>query len=74
MAMAIEIKVPSVGESVKEGMIGSWRKASGDKVERDEVLLDLETDKATVEVVAEASGQLEIIASGKNRRGYRENF
>jgi 2-oxoglutarate dehydrogenase E2 component (dihydrolipoamide succinyltransferase) len=63
MAMAIEIKVPSVGESVKEGMIGSWRKASGDKVERDEVLLDLETDKATVEVVAEASGQLEIIAS-----------
>lgn len=61
--MAIEIKVPSVGESVKEGMIGSWRKASGDKVERDEVLLDLETDKATVEVVAEASGQLEIIAN-----------
>ncbi len=61
--MAIEIKVPSVGESVKEGMIGSWRKASGDKVERDEVLLDLETDKATVEVVAEVSGQLEILAS-----------
>lgn len=60
--MAIEVKVPGVGESVKEGMIGSWRKSSGDFVTRDEVLLELETDKATVEVIAEASGKLQIIA------------
>jgi len=60
--MAIDVKVPGVGESVKEGMIGSWRKATGDLVARDEILLELETDKATVEVIAEASGILKIIA------------
>ncbi|MEI8027593.1 MAG: 2-oxoglutarate dehydrogenase complex dihydrolipoyllysine-residue succinyltransferase [Pseudomonadota bacterium] len=60
--MPVEVKVPSVGESIKEGMIGTWRKASGDLVQRDEVLLDLETDKASVEIVAEVSGKLEILA------------
>jgi 2-oxoglutarate dehydrogenase E2 component (dihydrolipoamide succinyltransferase) len=60
--MSVEVKVPSVGESIKEGMIGTWRKSSGDMVQRDEVLLDLETDKASVEIVAEVSGKLEIIA------------
>ena len=60
--MSVEVKVPSVGESIKEGMIGTWRKASGDLVQRDEVLLDLETDKASVEIVAEVSGKLDIIA------------
>lgn len=58
--MAVEVKVPGVGESVQEGMIESWHKADGDFVERDEVLLELETDKATVEVVAEVSGTLTI--------------
>lgn len=60
--MPVEVKVPSVGESIKEGMVGAWRKASGDLVQRDEVLLDLETDKASVEIVAEVSGKLEILA------------
>lgn len=59
--MAIELKVPGVGESVQEGMIESWHKQNGDWVERDEVLLELETDKASVEIVSEGAGKLEII-------------
>ena len=54
--MAVDVKVPSVGESVKEGMIHRWHVKSGDYVARDQVLVELETDKATVEVVAEAAG------------------
>lgn len=53
-----EIKVPAVGESITEATIGEWVKKSGDYVNRDEILLLLETDKATVEVVAEESGLL----------------
>jgi 2-oxoglutarate dehydrogenase E2 component (dihydrolipoamide succinyltransferase) len=52
----VDVKVPAVGESVKEGMIHRWHKKSGEFVARDEVLLELETDKATVEVVAESAG------------------
>ncbi len=59
--MAVEIKVPNVGESVKEGMISSWHKKDGELVAIDEVLLELETDKATVEIVAEQTGLLSII-------------
>ncbi len=58
--MSLEIKVPAVGESVTEATVGSWLKTSGDFVKRDEVLLVLETDKASVEVVAEADGVLTI--------------
>ena len=54
--MAVDVKVPSVGESVKEGMIHRWHVKSGDYIARDQVLVELETDKATVEVVAEAAG------------------
>ena len=54
--MAVDVKVPSVGESVKEGMIHRWHVKNGDYVARDQVLVELETDKATVEVVAEAAG------------------
>lgn len=56
--MAVEIKVPAVGESITEATIGEWQKNSGDYVERDDILLVLETDKASVEVVAESSGVL----------------
>lgn len=56
--MKIEIKVPSVGESITEATIGSWTKKSGEAVKRNEVLLLLETDKASVEVVAENDGVL----------------
>ena len=59
--MIVEVKVPSVGESIKEGMIHSWKFKSGDEVKRDQVLLELETDKATVEVFAEQSGRIEIL-------------
>ncbi|MCJ8277798.1 MAG: 2-oxoglutarate dehydrogenase complex dihydrolipoyllysine-residue succinyltransferase, partial [Bdellovibrionales bacterium] len=55
----MDIKVPAVGESVTEAEVGEWLKQSGDYVERDEIILTLETDKASVEVVAEASGVLE---------------
>lgn len=64
--MAIEVKVPGVGESVSEGMIASWAKKNGDFVSQDDVLCELETDKATVEVVAPNSGTLQIlIEAGK---------
>jgi 2-oxoglutarate dehydrogenase E2 component (dihydrolipoamide succinyltransferase) len=53
-----EIKVPAVGESITEGTIAQWSKKNGDFVKRDEVVLVLETDKASVEVVAEADGVL----------------
>jgi len=53
-----DVKVPSVGESVQEGVIFKWHKKTGDYVNRDEVLVELETDKATVEVVAQDSGVL----------------
>ncbi len=56
--MKAQIKVPAVGESITEGTIASWNKKSGDFVKRDEVLFNLETDKASVEVVAEADGVL----------------
>jgi 2-oxoglutarate dehydrogenase E2 component (dihydrolipoamide succinyltransferase) len=59
--MKVEVKVPSVGESVNEVFIGVWKKKSGDAVAKDEVLLDLETQKATFELQADAAGRLEII-------------
>ncbi len=61
--MAFKIKVPAVGESITEATIGEWLKNDGDQVERDEVILNLETDKASVEVVAETSGILKTKAS-----------
>lgn len=58
--MKVDIKVPAVGESITEATIAEWTKKDGDIVQRDEVLLMLETDKASVEVVAEQAGQLSI--------------
>ena len=59
--MKVDIKVPAVGESVHSAVIGAWQKSSGDYVRKDEILLLLETDKASMEVPGEASGQLEIL-------------
>ncbi|HEX6610237.1 MAG TPA: 2-oxoglutarate dehydrogenase complex dihydrolipoyllysine-residue succinyltransferase [Hyphomicrobiaceae bacterium] len=56
--MAVDIKVPSLGESVTEATVGKWFKAAGDAVKVDEPLCELETDKVTVEVPAPASGVL----------------
>ena len=58
--MAFEVRVPAVGESVQEGEIYKWHKSEGDFVELDDVLVELETDKATVEIVAEASGVISL--------------
>ncbi|WP_243370218.1 2-oxoglutarate dehydrogenase complex dihydrolipoyllysine-residue succinyltransferase [Microvirga solisilvae] len=61
--MATEIRVPTLGESVSEATIGRWFKKPGDAVKADEPVLELETDKVTLEVNAPASGTLgEIIA------------
>ena len=59
--MKIEIKVPSGGESVNEADIARWYNASGDHVLKDAPLVEFETDKSSLEVVAEASGFLEIL-------------
>lgn len=56
--MSIAIKVPAVGESITEVTIGQWFKNDGDYVEMDEVICELESDKATFELTAEASGVL----------------
>ena len=54
----IEVKVPSAGESVTEMQVAAWNAAEGDAVERDQVIVELETDKATSEVTAPAGGRL----------------
>ena len=59
--MTIEMKVPSVGESVTEVTIASWVKKEGDFVKMDEVICELESDKATFELPAEADGILRIL-------------
>ena len=56
--MSIEIKVPELPESITEATVGAWHKNKGDTVERDENILDIETDKVMLEVPAEAAGVL----------------
>jgi len=57
--MAVELRVPEVGESITEVQIGSWLKAEGDRVERDEAVVEIESDKATLELPAPVSGTIE---------------
>lgn len=59
--MTIEIKVPDLPESVADATIATWHKRPGDKVERDEVIVDIETDKVVLEVPAPEAGILEAI-------------
>ena len=59
--MAIEIRVPTLGESVTEATVGQWFKKAGDAVAADEPLVELETDKVTLEVPAPSAGVLEKI-------------
>ncbi len=64
--MGLEIKIPAVGESITEVTIAKWLKADGDTVKRDEVIAELESDKATFELPAEADGVLKIrVAEGE---------
>jgi 2-oxoglutarate dehydrogenase E2 component (dihydrolipoamide succinyltransferase) len=60
--MLVEIKVPSVGESVTEAVLAQWFKKDGDRVQKGEALFVIETDKVTLEVEAEAEGVLKISA------------
>ncbi|MGN6516489.1 MAG: 2-oxoglutarate dehydrogenase complex dihydrolipoyllysine-residue succinyltransferase [Rhizomicrobium sp.] len=60
--MSIEIKVPAMGESVTEATVARWFKKEGEAVKRDEPILELETDKVTVEVPAPADGAIDSIA------------
>jgi len=59
--MGIQIKVPAVGESITEVTIASWLKKDGDAVQLDEVIAELESDKATFELTAQSAGVLKII-------------
>ncbi|PRD44424.1 dihydrolipoyllysine-residue succinyltransferase [Phyllobacterium phragmitis] len=61
--MATEIRVPTLGESVSEATIGKWFKKAGDAIAVDEPLVELETDKVTVEVPAPAAGSLSEITA-----------
>ena len=54
--MAIEIKAPTFPESVADGTVATWHKKPGEAVKRDELIVDIETDKVVIEVLAEADG------------------
>src|SRR5271155_4811007 len=56
--MPIEIKVPSVGESITSGILGVWNKPDGAYVQAGEPIFEIETDKVTSEIVAESAGRL----------------
>ena len=62
--MATEIRVPTLGESVTEATVGTWFKKVGDAVDVDEPLVELETDKITLEVPAPTAGVVESISVG----------
>ncbi|MFM8655453.1 MAG: biotin/lipoyl-containing protein, partial [Verrucomicrobiota bacterium] len=59
----VAVKVPSVGESITSGVIGSWKRKNGDSVASGDPLFEIETDKVTSEVFAETSGTLEILVA-----------
>lgn len=61
--MSLEIKVPPVGESITEVTLSRWIKNDGDYVEMDEVIAELESDKATFELTAEQAGVLKVVAA-----------
>ncbi|HET6231633.1 MAG TPA: 2-oxoglutarate dehydrogenase complex dihydrolipoyllysine-residue succinyltransferase [Longimicrobiaceae bacterium] len=63
--MPVEIRVPPLGDSVVEATVGRWTKKAGDAVAKDEVVVELETDKITVEVAAPAAGTLGAIAKNE---------
>jgi 2-oxoglutarate dehydrogenase E2 component (dihydrolipoamide succinyltransferase) len=65
--MATEIRVPTLGESISEATVGKWFKKAGDAIKADEPLVELETDKVTLEVNAPASGVLSeiVVATGE---------
>ena len=63
--MSIEIRVPTLGESIAEATVGNWYKAAGDVVAQDEVVCDLDTEKVAIEVRSPKSGVLSEIVAAK---------
>ena len=63
--MTVELRVPEVGESITEVQIGSWFKKEGEPIERDEPLVEIESDKATLELPAPVSGTLSKVLKKK---------
>ena len=63
--MSVELRVPEIGESITEVQIGAWLKAEGDHIERDEALVEIESDKATLELPAPVSGTLTKVLAKK---------
>jgi 2-oxoglutarate dehydrogenase E2 component (dihydrolipoamide succinyltransferase) len=61
----LDIVVPVMGESVAEGSIGSWSKKAGDAVKKDEILVEIETDKVALEIVSPADGVLAEVLAGE---------
>src|SRR5947199_8664468 len=61
--MAVEVKIPAVGESITSGIVSVWHKKSGDFVNPGDALFTLETDKVSTEIAAERSGILDTIAN-----------
>ncbi len=61
--MSVDVRIPTLGESVSEGVIARWLKQDGDSVKVDEPLFELETDKASVEIPAERAGVLRVLKS-----------
>ena len=68
--MASEIRVPTLGESVSEATIGKWFKKPGDAVKKDEPVLELETDKVSLEVNAPVDGVLAELAAKEIGRAH----
>jgi 2-oxoglutarate dehydrogenase E2 component (dihydrolipoamide succinyltransferase) len=65
--MAVDIRIPPLGESITEATLVRWLKADGARVEADEVVLELETEKAAMEVQAETAGRLSIVVPAGSR-------
>jgi len=63
--MSTEIKVPTLPESIADALVVTWRKAPGDPIKRDEVLVEIETDKVVLEVPAEKDGVMGQIIEGE---------
>src|SRR5512147_822270 len=61
--MAVDVQIPTLGESVSEGVIVRWIKRTGDHVAVDEPLFELETDKASVEIPAPSAGVITVLAA-----------
>src|SRR5438067_3136080 len=61
--MAVEVKIPAVGESITSGVVSVWHKKSGDFVNAGDALFTLETDKVSTEIAAETAGVLDTIAN-----------